>query len=142
MSLFHEARFLLLFYFAQIGAQRRCGWGGGALGDRGAYPIGNAAAARPAPRPEGLPACELLISYPTLCGGFGLYNPAAKCEVIFARALRTALRAAYRRLSGLTGRQSQKEADTYSPRSQAQFLAVNGVRKSESGQSFTISELA
>jgi hypothetical protein len=42
----------------------------------------------PPPRPGGLPARELLISYPTLYHGLGLGNPAAKCEVIFARALR------------------------------------------------------
>ena len=47
---------------------------------------GNAADARPPPRPEGLPARELLISYPFPCLGLGLSDPAANCEVIFARA--------------------------------------------------------
>jgi hypothetical protein len=51
---------------------------------------GNAADARPPPRPAGLPAREFLISYPVLYDGLGLCNPAAKCEVIFARALRVA----------------------------------------------------
>jgi hypothetical protein len=48
---------------------------------------GNAADARPPPRPEGLPAHILLIAYAFLSPGSRAWDRAAQCEVIFARAL-------------------------------------------------------
>jgi hypothetical protein len=48
---------------------------------------GNAAAARPPPRPGGLPVPRSAISYASFLQDSQIWELAAKCQVIFARAL-------------------------------------------------------